>query len=141
MPLQSRRMGSKRMRTSDHGPAQAAATYNHRVGATFDVPGARTSPACTRRHIQHCPMPWPPSGTEISLTGTHAAGAGLTLTDHMFTVPLDHTGAAPGEQELFAREVVAHGRAKLQLPYLLFLQGTLSTHISASFVKPPARHA
>ena len=52
-------------------------------------------------------------------------GAGLTLTDHMFTVPLDHTGATPGEQELFAREVVAHGRAKLQLPYLLFLQGKL----------------
>ena len=62
---------------------------------------------------------------EVVMPG-HAAGAGLTLTDHTFTVPLDHMGATPGELELFAREVVAHGRAKLQLPYLLFLQGMVS---------------
>lgn len=52
VPFALRRMGSKRMRTSDHGPAQAAATCSHAVGATFDVPGAQTSPTGTKRHME-----------------------------------------------------------------------------------------
>ncbi|MFC4035075.1 alpha/beta fold hydrolase [Streptomyces polygonati] len=48
---------------------------------------------------------------------------GTVLTDHTFAVPLDH--AVPdGEQiEVYAREVVAVGRERDQLPWLLYLQG------------------
>jgi pimeloyl-ACP methyl ester carboxylesterase len=48
---------------------------------------------------------------------------GTVLTDHVFAVPLDH-GRPDGEQiEVFAREVVAAGRAEAELPWLLFLNG------------------
>ncbi len=48
---------------------------------------------------------------------------GTVLTDHVFAVPLDH-GRPDGEQiEVFAREVVAAGKADADLPWLLFLQG------------------
>ncbi|MFJ3792980.1 alpha/beta fold hydrolase [Kitasatospora sp. NPDC090091] len=48
---------------------------------------------------------------------------GIVTTDHVFQLPLDH--AAPqGEQiDVYAREVVASGREKDDLPWLLFLQG------------------
>ncbi|SOB81800.1 alpha/beta fold hydrolase [Streptomyces sp. 1331.2] len=48
---------------------------------------------------------------------------GIVTTDHVFQVPLDH--AAPqGEQiEVYAREVVAAGRERDDLPWLVFLQG------------------
>jgi pimeloyl-ACP methyl ester carboxylesterase len=48
---------------------------------------------------------------------------GTVLTDHIFTVPLDH--ATPdGEQiEVFAREVVARDGKSADLPWLVFLQG------------------
>jgi len=48
---------------------------------------------------------------------------GTVLTDHTFTVPLDH-GQPDGEViEVFAREVVAADNARSSLPWLLFLQG------------------
>lgn len=48
---------------------------------------------------------------------------GIVTTDHVFQLPLDHT-APQGEQiEVYAREVVAPGREKDDLPWLLFLQG------------------
>jgi pimeloyl-ACP methyl ester carboxylesterase len=48
---------------------------------------------------------------------------GTVLTDHVFTVPLDH-GRPDGEQiEVFAREVAAAGQADADLPWLLFLNG------------------
>ncbi|MGF1427446.1 alpha/beta fold hydrolase [Kitasatospora sp. LaBMicrA B282] len=48
---------------------------------------------------------------------------GAVLTDHLFQVPLDHT-APNGEQiEVYAREVVAAGKERAELPWLLFLQG------------------
>jgi pimeloyl-ACP methyl ester carboxylesterase len=48
---------------------------------------------------------------------------GTILTDHAFLVPLNH-GRPDGEQvEVFAREVVAAGKADAGLPWLLFLQG------------------
>ncbi|WP_395294133.1 alpha/beta fold hydrolase [Kitasatospora hibisci] len=48
---------------------------------------------------------------------------GIVTTDHVFQLPLDH--AAPqGEQiDVYAREVVASGRERDDLPWLLFLQG------------------
>ncbi|MFE0458331.1 alpha/beta fold hydrolase [Kitasatospora sp. NPDC058965] len=48
---------------------------------------------------------------------------GVVLTDHHFQVPLDH--AAPdGEQiEVYAREVVAAGKERADLPWLVYLQG------------------
>ena len=47
----------------------------------------------------------------------------MVLTDHVFTAPLDH-GDPGGERiEVYAREVVAAGRAGADLPWLLFLQG------------------
>jgi pimeloyl-ACP methyl ester carboxylesterase len=48
---------------------------------------------------------------------------GTVLTDRMFAVPLDH-GRPDGKQiEVYAREVVAAGKADEDLPWLLFLQG------------------
>jgi pimeloyl-ACP methyl ester carboxylesterase len=48
---------------------------------------------------------------------------GTVLTDHTFTVPLDH-GQPGGERiEVFAREVVAADAAGPSRPWLLFLQG------------------
>jgi pimeloyl-ACP methyl ester carboxylesterase len=49
---------------------------------------------------------------------------GTVLTDHRFSVPLDH-GRPDGERiEVFAREVVAAGKAgDERLPWLVFLQG------------------
>ena len=48
---------------------------------------------------------------------------GYVLTDHAFTVPVDH--AQPGGDTLtvFAREVVAPARERDDLPWLVYLQG------------------
>ena len=48
---------------------------------------------------------------------------GYVLTDHAFTVPVDH--ARPGGETLtvFAREAVAPSRERDDLPWLLYLQG------------------
>ncbi len=48
---------------------------------------------------------------------------GLVLTEHEFRVPLDH--AAPDGESItvFAREVVATGKAGADLPWLVFFQG------------------
>jgi pimeloyl-ACP methyl ester carboxylesterase len=48
---------------------------------------------------------------------------GTVLTDHTFSVPLDHDRPGGERIEVFAREVVAAGRAGAELPWLLFLQG------------------
>ena len=49
---------------------------------------------------------------------------GFVLTDHVVTVPLDHATPDDGRTiEVFAREVVAPGRERDDLPWLLFLQG------------------
>jgi pimeloyl-ACP methyl ester carboxylesterase len=54
---------------------------------------------------------------------TSYAQPGVVLTDHRFTVPLDH-GDPSGERiELFAREVVASAKAGANLPWLLYLEG------------------
>ncbi|MFJ2401112.1 alpha/beta fold hydrolase [Streptomyces xanthochromogenes] len=48
---------------------------------------------------------------------------GVVMTDHLFQVPLDH--AVPGGEqiEVYAREVVAAGKERAELPWLLYLQG------------------
>jgi hypothetical protein len=48
---------------------------------------------------------------------------GVTLTDHLFSVPLDHDRRDGEHIEIYAREVVAAGRERERLPWLLFLQG------------------
>ena len=48
---------------------------------------------------------------------------GIVTTDHTFQVPLDHQQPAGEQIEVYAREVVAVGREKDDLPWLLFLQG------------------
>jgi len=48
---------------------------------------------------------------------------GLVLTDHVFTVPLDHARPKGPKIEVFAREVVAPGKEKQKLPWLVFFQG------------------
>ncbi len=53
----------------------------------------------------------------------HFFHPGTVLTDHVFTVPLDHDDPAGPQIEVFAREVVATARADARLPWLLFLQG------------------
>ena len=49
--------------------------------------------------------------------------AGAVLTDHVFSVPLDHTRPDGERIEVFARAVVAADKAEAGLPWLLFLQG------------------
>ncbi len=48
---------------------------------------------------------------------------GTVLTDHAFTVPLDHARPGGEQVRLFARAVVAADKAADDLPWLLFLQG------------------
>jgi pimeloyl-ACP methyl ester carboxylesterase len=48
---------------------------------------------------------------------------GTVLTDHVFGVPLDHSRPDGELIEVYAREVVATGKADADLPWLLFLQG------------------
>jgi len=49
--------------------------------------------------------------------------AGTVLTDHVFSVPLDHDRPDGERIEVFAREVAAADRAAASRPWLLFLQG------------------
>ena len=48
---------------------------------------------------------------------------GLVMTDHTFTVPLDHLQPDGSTIEVFAREVTAPGDGVADRPWLLFLQG------------------
>jgi pimeloyl-ACP methyl ester carboxylesterase len=48
---------------------------------------------------------------------------GTVLTDHVFAVPLDHARPDGERIEVFAREVVAAGKAAAELPWLVYLQG------------------
>jgi pimeloyl-ACP methyl ester carboxylesterase len=48
---------------------------------------------------------------------------GTVVTDHTFSVPLDHSRPGGDHIEVFAREVVAAEKAGTSLPWLLFLQG------------------
>lgn len=48
---------------------------------------------------------------------------GVVLTDHRFTVPLDHDRPAGETIELFAREVVASDKTHQNLPWMVYLQG------------------
>ncbi|WP_327092764.1 alpha/beta hydrolase [Nonomuraea sp. NBC_01738] len=48
---------------------------------------------------------------------------GTVLTDHTFTVPLDHDRPDGEQIEVYAREVRAAGEAGRDLPWLLFLGG------------------
>jgi pimeloyl-ACP methyl ester carboxylesterase len=48
---------------------------------------------------------------------------GTVLTDRLFAVPLDHARPDGEQVEVFAREVVAAGKADADLPWLLFIQG------------------
>ncbi|AKL69061.1 alpha/beta fold hydrolase [Streptomyces sp. Mg1] len=48
---------------------------------------------------------------------------GVVLTDHHFTVPLDHAHPDGESIELYAREAVATGRDPEGLPWLLYLEG------------------
>jgi pimeloyl-ACP methyl ester carboxylesterase len=48
---------------------------------------------------------------------------GTVLTDRFFAVPLDHQRPDGEQIKVFAREVVAAGKADAGLPWLLFLQG------------------
>src|SRR5918912_4563332 len=48
---------------------------------------------------------------------------GFVLTDHVFTVPLDHSRPDAETVAVFAREAVAPSREHDDLPWLLYLQG------------------
>ncbi|MFE7132630.1 alpha/beta fold hydrolase [Streptomyces sp. NPDC057638] len=57
------------------------------------------------------------------MTSTSYRQPGVVLTDHHFSVPLDHT-APDGERiEVYGREVVAGGRTGDDLPWLVYLEG------------------
>ncbi|MDT9687164.1 alpha/beta fold hydrolase [Streptomyces sp. P9(2023)] len=48
---------------------------------------------------------------------------GLVLTDHRFTVPLDHAVPDGERIEVYGREVVARDKAGADLPWLVYLEG------------------
>ncbi len=48
---------------------------------------------------------------------------GTVLTDHRFSVPLDHARPDGERIELYGREVVATGKDPESLPWLLYLEG------------------
>ncbi|MFD8143146.1 alpha/beta fold hydrolase [Streptomyces sp. NPDC059708] len=48
---------------------------------------------------------------------------GVVLTDHHFSVPLDHARPGGEQIELYAREVTATGKDPERLPWLLYLEG------------------
>ncbi|MDX6247844.1 MAG: hypothetical protein QOF10_1204 [Kribbellaceae bacterium] len=48
---------------------------------------------------------------------------GLVVTDHVFTVPLDHSRPDGPTLEVMAREAVAATKMDSELPWLVFLQG------------------
>jgi pimeloyl-ACP methyl ester carboxylesterase len=48
---------------------------------------------------------------------------GFALTDHSFTVPLDHAQPRGEQIAVFAREVIAAGKEEANLPWLVFFQG------------------
>ncbi|MER6913458.1 alpha/beta fold hydrolase [Streptomyces sp. NPDC000594] len=48
---------------------------------------------------------------------------GVVLTDHVFTVPLDHTRPGGEQIEVYAREVTAAARTGEDLPWLIYLEG------------------
>ncbi len=48
---------------------------------------------------------------------------GVVLTDHTFSVPLDHSRPAGERITIYAREAVAAGREREALPWLVYLQG------------------
>lgn len=48
---------------------------------------------------------------------------GMLLTNHTFTVPLDHAAPQSETLTLFVREVVAPDKQDAHLPYLVFFQG------------------
>ncbi|WP_328321936.1 alpha/beta hydrolase [Kribbella sp. NBC_00382] len=48
---------------------------------------------------------------------------GLVVTDHVFTVPLDHSQPDGSTIEVLAREVVAAAKVDADLPWLIYLQG------------------
>ena len=48
---------------------------------------------------------------------------GLVLTDHVFTLPLDHSHPTGPTIEVFGREVVAPRKEAEKLPWLIFFQG------------------
>ena len=48
---------------------------------------------------------------------------GTVLTDHVFSVPLDHARPGGEQIEVFAREVIATGSTSAELPWLVYLQG------------------
>jgi pimeloyl-ACP methyl ester carboxylesterase len=48
---------------------------------------------------------------------------GLVVTDHMFTVPVDHDTPGGASIELFARELVTPTRERDELPWMVFFEG------------------
>jgi pimeloyl-ACP methyl ester carboxylesterase len=56
------------------------------------------------------------------MTITHRI-PGLMLTDHEFQVPIDYSQPDGARLTVFAREVVALGKAQANLPWLVFFQG------------------
>ena len=65
-----------------------------------------------------------PGMTADVRTGPVFRQPGTVLTDHMFTVPLDHQEPGGEQIEVFAREVAPAGRdGGAGLPWLVYLQG------------------
>ncbi len=64
----------------------------------------------------------PDAPTAASATASYRQ-PGIVLTDHTFTVPLDHHDPRGEQITLYAREISAPGKPAARLPWLLFLQG------------------
>jgi hypothetical protein len=100
----------------------------------MDIDGEK-QPKRRRRDDPASPVPASeetPDGHAQHTSGASFKVPGLIITDHFFKVPLDHSGKADGEINLFVREVVAPNRARRNIPYLLYLQGTHHAPLSVT---------
>src|SRR5262249_10930288 len=70
-----------------------------------------------------CPHPAGPADSSTVPCMTSYRQPGTVLTDHTFTVPLDHAKPDGDQIQVFAREVVAAGNTSADLPWLVYFQG------------------
>ncbi|XP_014755862.1 uncharacterized protein LOC104581590 isoform X1 [Brachypodium distachyon] len=101
--------------------AAAALALHHQQPAFLAAVRLRLRRIPTRRAMSS-------SSSAAAAAAPHQAGTwhavpDLSLRDHRFAVPLDHSAGSTPTITVFAREVVAAGKEEAPLPYLMYLQG------------------
>ncbi|KAM3195143.1 hypothetical protein ACQJBY_071298 [Aegilops geniculata] len=96
-----------------HQPALLAVRLRflrHRIPTRMSMSSSSPAAAAAAAPAPHQAGPW-------------FAVPDLSLRDHRFAVPLDHSSPSAPHITVFVREVVAAGKEEAPLPYLVYLQG------------------